>query len=621
MSSTILFSRFSPCGEYIGLVSSSFDKQHISVKRVNSGHKDSDNELFLSVEGSGLKCRCLEWIKIGGSDLVGVGMSNGEIWLYCSASNQILQKLVTGDINAITGLCFSEDSVWCVSRNDFIYEFSLVDFSLLQKLQIKDCTNLCNVCIIDKKTLILASHTIFLVDIIEKNILRQFPGHLSAITNLSLIGGEYIMSSAQSDRFLNIYNLETGAAKAVLVAGSNITHMSHADDNVVAVVTEEGKVELFEDPLVSTGNKRRQKLSKKVSKMIKMEREGTDKLIPIFNCKITKNTISITWLEYASVPYFKQLQWESLDALHIVRHPFLAQANTIHKSDKAYNDVAAAKSYFEGNATVTSGDHFKHTQELINELERIELDDDSVFFESLQDKLSASFDAPTSKFAKKVLTSDTLTVVLSQALQSNDRSLLETVLNIQDKRVIQSTIIKLKPSLAVTLLERLAERIARNSHKQGLLNTWCKWCLIVHGGYLITIPNLILQLASLHSTLKKRGDLLSRLQVLEINLNCWLDVLDFERFTISTNSVADQEAQFIDSEALESDVEYNEELDDAGLIEDGELDHDYDSEKEEDIINSTEKTSNLYSEVNFKDDDKIRLAIDEEHGYSDVEML
>ena len=87
-------------------------------------------------------------------------------------------------------------------------------------------------------------------------------------------------------------------------------------------------------------------------------------------------------------------------------------------------------------------------------------------------------------------------------------------------------------------------------------------------------------LSSLHSTLKRRSALLPRLLTLEVKLESTLNGIyptqDIDEAILELQSPQDSQ-----EEDEDEDVEYNEELDDAGLIEDGEDDYD-DSEEDED---------------------------------------
>lgn len=618
--SPVVCSQYDPSGQYLAYVTVALDKQRVGVEPATANKLDGlSNDNFLYLENSDLRVTVLQWCELSSSEasVVALGLNNGEIWLYSAAANQIIYKLSTGNACAIKDFQVKGSVAWCCDSNDELYEFSIVDFSLKQKFKLESTSNLSKLCIVDNRQILVASHSISLVDVSKKEVIRTFPGHVSPVQTLTLLTPEFILSGGINDRFLNVYNLTSGATKSVLVAQSNVIQVSASHEHSVAVTTEDGNVEIFPDPMVNTNNKRRGALSKRSTKSLKLIRpDQTREVLPIFNIFINKDILNFTWLENATVPYFDQLQWESLSSSHILEKPLPSSASRSHHRSLYGNDVAAAKSYVEGNATVTSGDNFKYVEEAIADIERDEGDG-----ESLADKLAVSNlngAKQETKRSKKRATTGTLTVVLSQALQSNDHSLLETVLNTRDERVINATISRLQPQLAVILLERLAERIARQTHRQGPLNVWVKWCLIVHGGYLVGIPNLTSSLSSLHSTLKKRCDLLPRLQVLDTRLERCLNEIEAKRDSQSNREIDAAAPVFehgTDLDEAEDDVEYNEELDDAGLIEDGEVDYD---SSDEDVEEPSRANDTDYTEEKFVDDEEMK--VDAEEGYSDVEI-
>lgn len=179
---------------------------------------------------------------------------------------------------------------------------------------------------------------------------------------------------------------------------------------------------------------------------------------------------------------------------------------------------------------------------------------------------------------------------------------------------------RLKPSLSVILLERLAERIARQTHRQGALNVWVKWCIIIHGGYLISVPNLIKTLASLHSTLKSRATLLDRLLLLEAKLNCSLNKFETSAVeSIDTGDFANEEVVDDDEEELT----YVEELDDANLMESGEegISSDEDEDDVDDPDMDEETLDERSQEPHTNGKELKSVSIDDDEGYSDVEMV
>ncbi|CAI4059141.1 hypothetical protein SKDZ_04G5970 [Saccharomyces kudriavzevii ZP591] len=641
MDSPIIHSAYDPSGQYLCYVTVALDKQRVGVqptqRATSSGIDSVWNENFLYLDDSKLKITCLKWVTLASSDAVTIilGMNNGEIWLYSVLANEVTYKFTTGNAYEIKDLDLMSEQLWCIDSNDTFYQFDLLQFKLLQHFKINECVQLSKLSIVPARNsaaqLLVASHSIFLVDIESKKVVMTFPGHVSPVSELQIITNDYFISGAQNDRFLNVYDIHSGSTKCVLVAESDIKELSHSGraDSIV-VTTEDGNLEIFVDPLISNVTKKRGNKSKKSTKKIQIvSKDG--KKVPIYNAFINKDLLNVSWLQNATMPYFKNLQWKELSNEYTVE--ISLSSNFKNKSadrDLHGKDLASATNYVEGNARVTSGDNFKHVNDAIKSWEReltsLEQEQgktaqaDELLTETFGDKLESGTIARLNgkknnlknPNLKTAATTGTVTVILSQALQSNDHSLLETVLNNRDERVIRDTIFRLKPALAVILLERLAERIARQTHRQGPLNVWVKWCLIIHGGYLVSIPNLMSTLSSLHSTLKRRSDLLPRLLAMDARLDCTVN--KFKTLNYEANDVYSSETVVGEDE---DDVEYNEEIDDAGLIEDGE--ESCESEEESDSGHEGEGKY-MSSKQDGRVEEEQGGHDEEEAGYSDVEM-
>lgn len=613
----VVCSEYDDEGRFLCGVTVALNRQRVSVQSTDPGAPLNENVLLL--EESNLRVTVVRWgfLESSGTRCVFLGLNNGEVWIYSPASNEVVYKLSTGNSSKINDVVVKSESVWCVDSEDWIYEFSLGDFTVKQRFQVESCVSLGRLCLIDDK-LLVASHCIFLVDISSRKVIQTYPGHTTPVTHLKALTSEYFVTGASSDRFLNVYDLHTGATKTVLVLQSNLQEFSHSEEHSIAATTEDGDVEIFSDPLVANiTNKRRGNKSKQSNKTIhgSFELNGKTSKRPFLNVSINRDILNLAWLQNATIPNFVQLKWEGLSADHTVQ---LVSKTTAGDHSLYGTETAAVGNYKEGNARVTHGDNFKHVNDVIKqweaELAQQEREENEKATESLADKLELT-SLNVSKKKTTATTAGTVTVVLSQALQSNDHSLLETVLNNRDERVIRDTIFRLKPPLAVILLERLAERIARQTHRQGPLNVWVKWCLIIHGGYLVSIPNLMSSLSSLHSILKRRSALLPRLLTLEVKLESTLNGIyptqDIDEAVLELQSPQDSQ-----DEDEDEDVEYNEELDDAGLIEDGEDDYE-DSEEDEDEESLDELPDGPQDGKSSQD---LGVSDDDEAGYSDVEM-
>mgnify|MGYP001501824139 CR=1 FL=1 len=112
--------------------------------------------------------------------------------------------------------------------------------------------------------------------------------------------------------------------------------------------------------------------------------------------------------------------------------------------------------------------------------------------------------APKSKskaYAANVVPANSLTRTLIQALHSSDARLLETCLAHSDPVLIQNTLRRLPPQLAVPLITACTERLGRGGRAANMkgggggasaqrgtsLIIWIKTVLAVHAGHLMTV--------------------------------------------------------------------------------------------------------------------------------------
>lgn len=124
--------------------------------------------------------------------------------------------------------------------------------------------------------------------------------------------------------------------------------------------------------------------------------------------------------------------------------------------------------------------------------------------------------------AVQIPSANSLGTVLTQALRSNDASLLEACLQVSNLQSIRATIERLPSVHAATLLERLAERMHKRPGRSGSLMVWVQWTVVAHGGFLASQPAAMTQLRELYRVVKLRATALQPL----LTLKGKLDMLD-----------------------------------------------------------------------------------------------
>lgn len=164
---------------------------------------------------------------------------------------------------------------------------------------------------------------------------------------------------------------------------------------------------------------------------------------------------------------------------------------------------------------------------------------------------------PTGGNVLSAPTGTSLSTVLTQALRTNDKDMLETCFQMNDQQSIRSTIQRLQPHLVGPLMQRLAERIHRRPGRTGHLMTWIQWSLVAHGGYLATQPDIMRKLRALNQVLRERAQGLQPLLQLKGKLDMLGAQLELRRQTLATSAGAT-----LDDEDDEEGVLYVEGRDD-----------------------------------------------------------
>ncbi|OBA24375.1 NUC189-domain-containing protein [Metschnikowia bicuspidata var. bicuspidata NRRL YB-4993] len=631
MSGPLIVSKFDPSNTHLALAVQALDTHQVKVQAlVVSQHLL--NTLFSLSKGQHVSA--LEWLSA--SELA-VCLTNGSVLVYTPASNSIAGELRSPSSAAITDLHYSQitGTAWAADADGRFYEWDTRSCTLLQAFALADMldaaeavSKLSTVMYQDEPHLLVGTHNVYLVDVLAKSIAKTFPAHVQPVRAIVPVPGDadLFLTAAEGDRFINVYSISRHSTRAVLVAPAAVQQIalgSHGALSLVAAITETGTLEIFRNPLSfeaqphEASKKRRKQLassvqSKHADASIKYSRPEdeirgpNDELLPVHAVSATASVLHTSWLESGAVSRFDAIPWHThsgfaLAGAAVVRKARQETRPTAHA--EGGHDVAAPKLYHEADTVVTEGSAFQ------NDLVHSDDDDDETLAERLE-KLSGGSQRRSALGKKKLRkhTAGTLTVVLSQALRNNDHSLLETVLANRDPAVVQNTISRLDSSLAVLLLDRLAERITRHQQRFDQMNFWLKWIIIVHGGVLSSMPHLHNKLASLHAVLTKKASTLPRLLELQGRLNMIEQQSSLKKEIMRGCATQD------DYDDADTDVEYVEEIDDA--VEAGLIDSDSEDGDMMDAVDDYE------DDDDDNDDDDVHAAglpENDDDGLSDVE--
>ncbi|SCV72324.1 BQ2448_3861 [Microbotryum intermedium] len=197
----------------------------------------------------------------------------------------------------------------------------------------------------------------------------------------------------------------------------------------------------------------------------------------------------------------------------------------------------------------------------------------------------------------------TLTTTLIQALHSSDAPLLESCLLHDSPTLIRSTVQKLPSgSLVLNLLEALVQRLGTGKRRKGGVASvqrarglveWVRQVLIVHVGFLVTIPSLVTRLSALHASLTNRLSIQPTLFALHGRLDLVLAQIQSRQSRLQKKGVGkgveNEEAgkggvRYVEGESSEEDDNDEEEVgeEEEGLS--GEDDEEEDEGSVEDVM-------------------------------------
>ena len=153
-----------------------------------------------------------------------------------------------------------------------------------------------------------------------------------------------------------------------------------------------------------------------------------------------------------------------------------------------------------------------------------QLDDDSDSEDERESKKSAKSGLTISNSLSSVPRSESLVLVLSQALTSQDESQLEVAFQCHDRSIIETTIAQLNPASVMALLTKLVSRIAKRPARADALGIWIHVLLQQHTSVFLSNELLSRKLGPLKNLLQERCETLPHL----LQLDGRLSLLDFD---------------------------------------------------------------------------------------------
>ncbi|KAF3144850.1 Small subunit (SSU) processome component [Orbilia oligospora] len=467
------------------------------------------------------------------------------------------------------------------------------------------------------------------------------------------------LSAADGDRFIYVSDIKKEKSLGSLVAKSDVTKVdTAAQDTALIAVTADGVVEVFQQPWSfssaseteeESSLRRRKAMTKTSEARIKIVRPDNNQTVKVIDACFAGDHVVVAWVENATSVLFEKVKCLGADGtLSINGDVVITKAKTVGiggavsgRSDandiKDVSNVNLKQSHtvvIEGADTqdigmVDAPEDPEADEEPAKDSEDDQEDNaDDPEEQTFEDRIKAlnlsaggsagsteksqrSDVSPMTNItvpsidgaaiiannyqAVKFPNATSLTTVLTQALKTDDRALLETCLQVTKVDMIESTIQRLDSLLAADLVMKLSEIIARKPGRAGSLMIWIQKTLVNHGGHLLTLPDLVRTMASLQRVLGKRAEALPKMLALRGRLSMLVAQMKLrsmarDRLGASGDSAViyvegvnkdDDSSSEEDEDEVIGDVEESEDEDDSDGGVNGVLDSASESEEED----------------------------------------
>ncbi|QRV72814.1 U3 small nucleolar RNA-associated protein 12 [Ceratobasidium sp. AG-Ba] len=610
--------------------------------------------------------------------LIALGLSDGSIALFSPTQGAVVRTLSNPSFTAaITSIAPHNDSpthVWAASEDATIRCWHIPSATPRDVAVATPCVALAPRPGVTETQdgathLLTAQTTIQLlpvpVDGTAQKELVTVPGHASPVATLAwdqLLSGpaERFVSAAEGDRVASVWDANSGRMVASVPLDSDARHVIFGTGTAASTLlalASSGKVTLYtlpEKPAISAKSKTSIPALTPQS-TIKVQYAGKKGGDPIAADVVAaafvpdqEGQIAIARLVGVK-PVFDTIQYQNAVG------DFLADVNLTHKSATAgltadTNGVVPTKRYAEPQSlAIRSGAELAQDPSAPQAATAADLDVElaEITLNERNQTLAASSEKSTSTAQKRrhdspeaeiggserlPVPAHSLSRTLAQALHSGDNALLETCLAHGDTTLIRNTVLRLPPTLCVPLIQACVERLGRGargekgggagaSAQRGTsLIRWVRAVLVVHSGFLMTIPDLVARLSSLHSTLAARLALQDRLLALNGRLDLVLSQIEIQSaprtavdddVQVKKKKVRRKAAKYVEGESESEEnmsVDEGEESEeDEGSVEEigfgGEDDDEEDEEEDDEDEDDTDDDENGVKINGFIDDE------------------
>lgn len=446
---------------------------------------------FVGEPGSNVSC--LAWDQ--SSKSLALGLSNGEIQIFSLSQKKIIKSLRKHSL-AVNDLIFGKNGLFSCCENTVIeWDLNsglakreiLVEFPVF-KLKLNH----------SESKLAVGGSNIHIYSTKNFTVENSFTAHSTEIVDLVFSSNDrFCLSLAKEERSISVWDLQDATKKTcynLLTLDSEIKSMDVSEADEVLGIDEFGVLCFWETPskvkntAVAKRKKSRQTFTLAAGTIKITDSESLE--IPIHAASFSQQKVVIVRNSLIR-PVFELIDYKDVNG--VIQTQVLKRDSTKGLLMKEEHEIVGSKVMDTVSLQIQSGSNqIPSTPKVFGDL-------------TIEEKLNLLAIEPEPAKPLRAITSvSSMHQLLSQAITSIDKELLDRCLRVRDRKMISSTVSRLEPSVILPLLKIVIGRCQHKPNDSLYLIEWIRSCLVIHSSYLLSLDQVSSELADLYTVLESR---------------------------------------------------------------------------------------------------------------------
>ncbi|KAJ8680421.1 hypothetical protein QAD02_016208 [Eretmocerus hayati] len=443
-------------------------------------------------------------------EIIAMGSTNGTITLYDISTSTISDQLLNGHSSSVTAVTWSPVAgLFTAAEDKHIVEWDLQEKAVKCKWKSGKGKVTSLAVLPEGKSLLSGERTIKWWDLETKQVIGTFTGHANQVNALccAKINSEtnYLISSANGDDFLSVWSLNEAQKDMVPVAtltlpdeALSFSVRTMKDSQIwILSVTRSGHAQLFKYQANGVSPK---PIKPTLNVMVAAEAGQKESVqqIPIIVAELAEDGKMI--LAFGS---FLGLTIEKVVPDFSDKVQCLVRNDQRKMKEKKEVNATKVKNPISDDAEyITAGAEESTAMKRSKSGKAAQLP-----FKLRLENLSLDTDASTSDGA--ATKGQSMSQLLAQALQSEDKTMLANALYIKKENVIKNTVAKLPVQLIIPLIKQLTKMLeGGKTYPSQIAVMWLKALVMTHAAQMISDPRIDDALAPIMSYIEGKAALL-----------------------------------------------------------------------------------------------------------------